>query len=123
MKTIFRNYSLTLVDSLDTLVVLGDFDAFKTNVDYVIKNVNFDQPFSVNVFEVTIRVLGALLSAHELITDQEKTFSLTYPDYDNGLLRKAVDLGKSFKITTIPYHKQKYSVKGFTKRLTITYNL
>ena len=75
---VFRNYSLTLIDSLDTLAVLGDFENFRRNVDYVIDHVDFDQPYSVNVFEVTIRVLGALLSAHELIVDSRAP-SPTFP--------------------------------------------
>ena len=86
---ISRNYSLTLIDSLDTLVILGDFKSFQQNVDYLVNSVDFNQPFSVNVFEVTIRVLGSLLSAHSLITDRDKTFPNLYPNYDNGLLRKA----------------------------------
>ena len=103
-----RNYSLTLIDSLDTLVVIGDVESFRKNVAYLINDVQFEQPFSVNVFEVTIRVLGAMLSAHELITDKEGTFPNLYPGYRDELLKKAVDLADrivpSFQTATgIPY--------------------
>lgn len=89
-------------------MVLGDFKSFQENVDYLLNSVDFNQPHSVNVFEVTIRVLGALLSAHELITDPDETYPDLYPGYDNGLLRKAVDLADRIvpcfdTLTGIPY--------------------
>ena len=45
------NFSLTLIDSLDTLVVLGDLDEFERGVKLVIDNVSFDQDVIVSVFE------------------------------------------------------------------------
>ena len=52
------NFSLTLIDSLDTLVVLGDLDEFERGVKLVIDNVSFDQDVIVSVFETNIRVVG-----------------------------------------------------------------
>jgi mannosidase alpha-like ER degradation enhancer 3 len=49
---------LTLIDSLDTLVILGDLDGFENGVRLVIDNVNFDQDIVVSVFETNIRVVG-----------------------------------------------------------------
>lgn len=52
------SFSLTLIDSLDTLVILGDFDEFEKAVKLVIKDVTFDTDVVVSVFETNIRVLG-----------------------------------------------------------------
>ncbi|KDO53923.1 hypothetical protein CISIN_1g0475971mg, partial [Citrus sinensis] len=57
-------YALTLVDSLDTLALLGDRERFTTSVEWIGKNLQFDINKTVSVFETTIRVLGGLLSAH-----------------------------------------------------------
>ena len=60
------NFSLTLIDSLDMLVVLGDVERFEEGVKKVISTVTFDSDFVVSVFETNIRVVGGLLSAHIL---------------------------------------------------------
>ena len=52
------SFSLTLIDTLDTLVVLGDVNEFEKGVKLVIDNVSFDQDFAVSVFETNIRVVG-----------------------------------------------------------------
>ncbi|KAG2387690.1 hypothetical protein C9374_001284 [Naegleria lovaniensis] len=61
------NYSLTLIDSLDTLYIMNLHDEFKMGVEYVLdhfKDFHFDS--HVSVFETNIRILGGLLSAHLL---------------------------------------------------------
>lgn len=60
------NFSLTLVDSLDTLVMMGDIDEFESALKRIIKDLNFDSDIVVSVFETNIRMLGGLLSAHIL---------------------------------------------------------
>ena len=67
------NFSLTLIDSLDMLVVLGDITEFEsavkkvsitrkvrrlTNFLQVIQTVRFDTDVVVSVFETNIRVVG-----------------------------------------------------------------
>ncbi len=52
------NFSLTLIDTLDTLVVLGDVKEFEKGVKLVIENVSFDHDVAVSVFETNIRVVG-----------------------------------------------------------------
>ena len=94
INDVLGNYSLTLIDSLDTLALLGDKDQFRSAVDFVVESVDFDQPYSVNVFEVTIRVLGALLSSHSLIVDPAQMIPNLHPKYKGGLLSKAVDLAE-----------------------------
>ncbi|CBY23119.1 unnamed protein product [Oikopleura dioica] len=77
---------------MDTLALLGDRESFRSAVDFVVESVDFNQPYSVNVFEVTIRVLGALLSSHSLIVDPEQMIPNLHPNYKGGLLSKAIDL-------------------------------
>ncbi|KAL6723612.1 hypothetical protein Aduo_018596 [Ancylostoma duodenale] len=56
------NFSLTLIDTLDTLVVVGALDEFERAVKLVVDNIRFDSDLIVSVFETNIRVLGGLLS-------------------------------------------------------------
>jgi mannosidase alpha-like ER degradation enhancer 2 len=58
------SYALTLVDALDTLVVLGNCSEFERAVKIVISNVQFDMDKNVSVFETNIRILGGLISSH-----------------------------------------------------------
>ena len=52
------NFSLTLIDSLDMLVVLGDVAEFEEAVKKVIDTVKFDTDVVVSVFETNIRIVG-----------------------------------------------------------------
>jgi len=49
---------LTLVDTLDTLAVLGDVSEFEHAIRLVLRDVSFDHDVVVSVFEVNIRMLG-----------------------------------------------------------------
>lgn len=60
------SYSLSLIDALDTLIVMGLHNEFNKAVDYIKFNVSFDADINVSVFETNIRVVGGLLSAHML---------------------------------------------------------
>lgn len=72
---------------------MGNETEFKRAVKLVIDNVTFDNDSIVQVFEVTIRIIGGLLSAHLLIVDQRKPFGDLRPDgYDDELLYLAHDL-------------------------------
>ena len=70
----------TLVDSLDTLWLMGLKDEFWEARDWVRDHLTFARTGTVSVFETTIRELGGLLSAYDLSKD--KVF-----------LKKAQDLG------------------------------
>ncbi|KAJ3723053.1 alpha mannosidase-like protein [Lentinula raphanica] len=85
------NFSLTLVDVLDTFVVLDDRRGFESAVRDVIQWVSFDVNTKPQVFETTIRVLGGLLSGH-IFASQPGPFHLTW--YTGELLDLAYDLGK-----------------------------
>lgn len=56
---------VTLVDSLDTLWLMGLYDEFWEARDWVRDELSFDNVGAVSVFEVTIRSLGGLLSAYD----------------------------------------------------------
>ncbi|KAH8342045.1 hypothetical protein KR059_010090 [Drosophila kikkawai] len=60
---------LTIVDSLDTMYIMGLDDEFKEARDWIDHSLRFDTKRDVNLFEVTIRVLGGLLSAYHLSGD------------------------------------------------------
>lgn len=61
---------LTLIDSLDTLYIMGYQDEFDRCRDWVEKSLRLDHDRKVSFFETTIRVLGGLLSAYDLSKDQ-----------------------------------------------------
>ncbi len=61
---------VTLVDSLDTLWLMGLKDEFREARDWVQRKLSFDDVGAVSVFEVTIRSLGGLLSAYDWSGDR-----------------------------------------------------
>ncbi|KAM7352672.1 ER degradation enhancer, mannosidase alpha-like 2 isoform 1-T3 [Cochliomyia hominivorax] len=92
MDDILGNFSMTLVDTLDTLVLLGDFAEFEHGVKLVIRDVQFDSDIIVSVFETNIRMMGGLLSAHILAEYiQKKAQVMSW--YKGELLEMARDLG------------------------------
>ncbi|KAI1722768.1 glycosyl hydrolase family 47 domain-containing protein [Ditylenchus destructor] len=60
------SFSLTLIDALDTLLIMGNYSEFQRAVSLVLENVDVDANVNVSVFETNIRVVGGLLSAHML---------------------------------------------------------
>ncbi|XP_023521563.1 alpha-mannosidase I MNS4 isoform X2 [Cucurbita pepo subsp. pepo] len=85
-------YALTLIDSLDTLALLGDREQFAASVEWIGKNLRFDINKTVSIFETTIRVLGGLLSAHLIASDH--TTGMKVASYENQLLDLAEDLAR-----------------------------
>lgn len=81
-KNPFGGWGATLVDSLDTLWIMGMRDEFEhavhaaTTIDFTKTNLA-----QINVFETTIRYLGGFLSAYDFSGDPR-------------LLRKAVEVGE-----------------------------
>jgi mannosyl-oligosaccharide alpha-1,2-mannosidase len=65
--TSFGGWGATLVDSMDTLWIMGLKDDFEQCVEEV-KNIDFttSEDEIINVFETTIRYLGGLISAYDL---------------------------------------------------------
>lgn len=85
-------YALTLIDSLDTLALLGDREQFSAAVEWICKNLRFDIDKTVSLFETTIRVLGGLLSAHLIASDYATGMKIQ--GYDNQLLHLSEDLAR-----------------------------
>ncbi|QCD80331.1 mannosyl-oligosaccharide 1,2-alpha-mannosidase MNS1-like isoform X1 [Vigna unguiculata] len=66
----FGGLGATIVDSLDTLFIMGLDDQFNRAREWVAESLSFDKSIEVSVFETTIRVLGGLLSAYDLSGDK-----------------------------------------------------
>jgi len=60
---------LTLIDSLDTMYIMGLINEFEEARNWLEKS-SFDVDRDVNLFECTIRVLGSLLSTYHLSGDE-----------------------------------------------------
>lgn len=71
---------LTILDSIDTLLIMGLEKEYKDALEWIEKDLSFDTHNDVNCFEMTIRSLGGLLSAYHLTKNPI-------------LLNKAIDLG------------------------------
>jgi mannosidase alpha-like ER degradation enhancer 2 len=71
---------MTPVDALDTLLLLGLKDEAEKAKALIVEKLSFDQDVEVKNFEVTIRLLGGLLSGYQMTGDPR-------------LLRLAEDLG------------------------------
>lgn len=61
---------MTPVDALDTLLLMGLTDEAEKAKSLIVEKLSFDRDVSVKNFEVTIRLLGGLLSGFELTRDQ-----------------------------------------------------
>lgn len=92
----------TIIDALDTLHIMGLEEEFKEARDWVATDLTFDREGKLNTFEITIRVLGGLLSAYNLSKDQiflDKAIDLAdrmMPIFDtqSGLPLSFVDLAE-----------------------------
>ena len=72
---------MTPVDAFDTMVLMGLKKQADEAKELIFNNLSFDQNISVKTFEITIRMLGGLLSSYQL-------------DGDKIFLSLAEDLGK-----------------------------
>lgn len=97
------NISLTVLDNLDTLIIMEEWDELENMLEYLRNTPDiFNQDTIVQVFELSIRSLGGLLSAHLLLTDVTNSyvpakfdkFKQVCDGYDGFLLDLAYDLGK-----------------------------
>uniref|UniRef100_H2TMM1 alpha-1,2-Mannosidase n=1 Tax=Takifugu rubripes TaxID=31033 RepID=H2TMM1_TAKRU len=85
-------FSLTLIDTLDTLVVLNKLDEFEDAVRKAVSDVRLDNDVVVSVFETNIRVLGGLLGAH-VMADLLRQRGERMQWYQDELLHMAKELG------------------------------
>jgi mannosidase alpha-like ER degradation enhancer 2 len=61
---------MTPVDALDTMILMGLKTEAENTKKAIIDNLSFDKNISVQNFEITIRLLGGLLSAYQLTGDR-----------------------------------------------------
>ena len=61
---------LTIIDALDTAWIMNQTDIFQQAKDWVAHHLEFASDENSNLFEVTIRVLGGLLSTYHLSNDE-----------------------------------------------------
>ncbi len=61
---------MTPVDALDTMVLMGLKKEAKEDRELIDKQLSFDQDIYVKNFEITIRLLGGLLSSYQLTGDK-----------------------------------------------------
>jgi mannosidase alpha-like ER degradation enhancer 2 len=61
---------MTPVDALDTMIMMGLTDEADKTREFIVKNLSFDQDIEVKNFEITIRLLGGLLSSYQLTRDK-----------------------------------------------------
>lgn len=66
----FGGLGATLIDSLDTLYIMGLDEQFQRAREWIAKDLNFNKDYDASVFETTIRVVGGLLSAYDLSGDE-----------------------------------------------------
>lgn len=86
---------MTPVDSLDTMILMGLKEEANSTREYIARNLSFDKDISVQNFEITIRLLGGLISSYQMTGDKR-------------LLNLAEDLGNRLlpvfeSPTGIPY--------------------
>ncbi|KAK6911104.1 Glycoside hydrolase family 47 [Dillenia turbinata] len=66
----FGGLGATLIDSLDTLYIMGLHEEFQRAREWVANSLDFNKNYEASVFETTIRVVGGLLSAYDLSGDK-----------------------------------------------------
>ncbi|MEP7214318.1 MAG: glycoside hydrolase family 47 protein [Acidobacteriota bacterium] len=103
---------MTPVDSLDSLYILGFKKEADATREYIVTNLSFDKDIDVQNFEITIRILGGLLSSYQItgdkrllnLADDLGTRLLPVFDSPTGLPYKFVNLktGKVREANTNP---------------------
>jgi mannosidase alpha-like ER degradation enhancer 2 len=65
-----KSLLMTPVDALDTMIVMGLTDEADKTREFIVQNLSFDQDIEVKNFEITIRLLGGLLSSYQMTGDK-----------------------------------------------------
>jgi hypothetical protein len=100
--------SLTAVDSLDTLLIIGARDLYERLHDFVLHSFSCRQNHYLSFHDLCVHVIGGLLSAYSL-------------SRDSRLLAKAVECGdvalSAFSRAGVPHplvHGQNRSIQGYS---------
>jgi len=79
-----KSLLMTPVDAFDTMILMELTDEAKEAKELIFKELDFDVDMDVQNFEVSIRILGGLLSAYEL--DGDKRFLMLAEDLAKRLM-------------------------------------
>ncbi|ERN07458.1 mannosyl-oligosaccharide 1,2-alpha-mannosidase MNS1 isoform X1 [Amborella trichopoda] len=107
----FGGLGATIVDSLDTLYIMGLHQQFQKATEWVANSLDFNKDYDASVFETTIRVVGGLLSAYDL--SGNKVFLDKARDIADRLL-PAWDTPSGIPYTTINLARGKAHNPGWT---------
>src|SRR5918992_4250613 len=61
---------MTPVDALDTMIIMGLDEEAAATQKYILENLSFDKDIDVQNFEITIRILGGLVTNYQLTNDK-----------------------------------------------------
>lgn len=61
---------LTPLDAMDTMILMGLKEEADSTREFILRTLSFDKDCYVKTFEITIRLLGGLLSNHQLTGDE-----------------------------------------------------
>ncbi|KAH9491475.1 ER degradation-enhancing alpha-mannosidase-like protein 2 [Bulinus truncatus] len=89
------SYSLTLIDAMDTLAVMGNYSEFRRIAQILIDKGEsfFDIDINASVFETNIRIVGGLLSGHLLMKRAGMVLEPAWP-CSGPLLRMAENVAR-----------------------------
>ena len=69
-KNFFGGLGATIIDSLDTLWIMGLSDEYARARNWVAETLHFEKNYEASVFETTIRIVGGLVAAYDLSGDE-----------------------------------------------------
>jgi mannosyl-oligosaccharide alpha-1,2-mannosidase len=112
---------LTLVDSLDTMMLMGLEEEYNEARDWVAHSLDLNQNVDVNLFECTIRVLGGLLSMYSL-SGKDEMYLEKAKDLGDRLLHAFNDKSgvpfSDVNLKTLHAHKPKWGSDSSTSEIT-----
>ncbi|KAG5450215.1 ER degradation-enhancing alpha-mannosidase-like protein 2 [Clonorchis sinensis] len=116
------SFSLTLVDALDTLAIMGNWSEFRRAGQMLLDHLDTSRNVNVSVFETNIRVIGGLLSAHLLSRRAGFRVEPSWP-CSGPLLRQAEVLGNKLlpafdTPTGMPYGTVNLAINGVPPKET-----
>lgn len=79
INDVLGDYGVTLIDTLDTLAIMGEQKEFEGAIKLVAHNVSFDQNSRVQVFETNIRTLGGLVRLLDYRRADDSYISIDVP--------------------------------------------
>ncbi|KAG0676001.1 mannosyl-oligosaccharide alpha-1,2-mannosidase [Pichia californica] len=101
-----------IVDSLDSLILMDCKDELEDAKAWVDKELTYDINSDVNVFETTIRMLGGLLSAHYLSSDDDTVYLEKAVEVGNKLIT-AFDNPSGIPVMELNLHKERPGNQGY----------